>query len=58
MHDVCSPQETCVFREDAVTNEETCVNIQPVAPNDDMFRNTLAMTIPRMTMVFPGCYAM
>ena len=45
MHDVCSPQETCVFREDAITNEETRVNIQSVAPNDDMFRNTLANNI-------------
>ena len=34
-----------MFREDAITNEETRVNIQSVAPNDDMFRNTLANNI-------------
>jgi hypothetical protein len=30
-----------VIREEAVTNEEMCISMQPVPSNDDVFRNTL-----------------
>jgi hypothetical protein len=36
MHDIATPPP------EAVTNEEMGVNMQPVATNDDVFRNTLA----------------
>jgi hypothetical protein len=42
MPNVAPHQETCVIREVAVTNEQKGVNMQPMATNDDVFRNTLA----------------
>jgi hypothetical protein len=50
MHDVAPPLK-------AVTNVEMSVNTQPVATNDDVFRNTLADDM-RMTMAFLICYVM